>query len=74
MVTLPLLFMGMGSFEMLLILFLPLAITLWALIDTVKSNFKNDTNKLVWIIVIIGMPLLGGILYFLIGTKQKSTV
>lgn len=74
MVTLPLLFMGLGSFEILVLLFLPLAITLWALIDTVKSDFKNDANKLVWIIVILGMPLLGGILYFLIGTKQKATV
>ena len=68
-----LLFMGLGSFEVLILL-IPIGLTIWALIDAIKSNFQKDINKLVWIIVIVGMPFFGGILYFLIGSKQKSVV
>jgi uncharacterized membrane protein len=41
---------------------------LWivALVDCVKSN---NPNKVVWIIVIILLPFLGSILYFLLGRR-----
>ncbi len=43
-----------------------LCIILWicALISCIKSN---NSSKLIWIIVIIFVPLLGAILYFLMG-------
>lgn len=64
--------MGLGGLEvMLLFIVLPLAITIWALIDVVKSNFEKDINKLVWIIVIICFPFFGGILYYFVGRGQK---
>jgi Phospholipase_D-nuclease N-terminal len=42
---------------------------LWivALVDCLKSN---NPNKIVWVIVIILLPFLGSILYFLIGKSQ----
>lgn len=42
---------------------------LWiaAIVDCVKSN---NPNKVVWIIVIILLPFIGSILYFLIGRKS----
>jgi len=42
---------------------------LWivALVDCIKSN---GPNKIVWIIVIILIPFLGSILYFLIGKSN----
>jgi hypothetical protein len=43
---------------------------LWALIDILKSDFKGS-NKIVWLLLVIFIPLLGFILYFLIGKKQK---
>jgi len=70
-----LLFMGLGSTEISIILFtglIPLAVTIWALIDVIKSNFDKDVNKIVWIIVILGIPVIGAILYFFIGSRQKS--
>ena len=48
-----------------------LCFILWivALIDCLK----NDTpNKLVWVIVIILLPFLGSILYFLIGRGGRK--
>lgn len=50
--------------------FLHIILFLISLIDIVKSEFiKND--KLIWFISIIIVPLLGPILYLIIGKKQK---
>jgi chromate transport protein ChrA len=54
-----------------LIFILPAVIVLWALIDVIKSDFKDSTNKIIWLLLIIFLPLLGAILYFLIGRSQK---
>jgi hypothetical protein len=45
-----------------------LCLILWivALIDCIQSS---NPNKLLWIILIILLPFLGSILYFLIGKK-----
>lgn len=40
---------------------------LMALIDCLKSN---NPDKIVWVIVIILLPFLGAILYFLVGRKK----
>ena len=41
---------------------------LWimALVDCIKSN---NSNKVVWIIVIIVLPFIGSILYFVLGRR-----
>ena len=48
-----------------------LCLVLWivALVDCLKSS---SSNKLVWIIVIILLPFLGSILYFIMG-KSSTT-
>jgi Flp pilus assembly protein protease CpaA len=45
-----------------------LVLILWifAIVDCAKSN---NPNKVVWIIVILLVPLLGSLLYFLLGRK-----
>ncbi|MEO6006096.1 MAG: PLDc N-terminal domain-containing protein [Opitutus sp.] len=47
-----------------------LCFVLWilAIIDCAKSN---NPNKVVWIIVIILIPFLGSILYFLFGRSRN---
>ncbi|MFT2009164.1 PLD nuclease N-terminal domain-containing protein [Pontibacter sp. 13R65] len=69
-----LLLVRLGGPELLLILFfmgIPAMLWLWALVDLLKSDFKNQTNKLVWAVVIIFLPVLGALLYLLIGRGQK---
>ena len=46
-----------------------LCIILWivALIDCIKGN---NPNKIIWIVVIILIPFLGSILYFLMGRSK----
>lgn len=50
-----------------LIVFIPFLI---ALIDILRNKFEGS-NQLIWVLIILVLPLLGPILYFIIGTKQK---
>ncbi len=43
---------------------------LWALIDILKNEFTGS-NKLVWLLAVVLVPLIGVILYFFIGREQK---
>jgi hypothetical protein len=54
------------------ILIIAFFLLLWvsAFVDILKSNFKKN-SKLIWIIIVVLIPLLGAILYFRIGRKQK---
>lgn len=51
----------------MLLAFIP---TVIALIDILKSKF-NQNDKLVWILVVLFFNLIGAIIYFTIGRKQK---
>lgn len=46
-------------------------ITLVALIDIVRSDFKGDNDKIIWILLTLFLSPIGAILYFIIGKKQK---
>ena len=62
-----------GPKQMIIILlaFLGIIATIIALIDISKSKFSGN-DKIVWILVVL-TGLLGAILYFTIGKKQKQT-
>jgi len=43
----------------------------WSLVDALsRNNFKNTTEKLVWVFVIIQTFFLGTILYYFLGKKR----
>ncbi|SFO06665.1 Phospholipase_D-nuclease N-terminal [Algoriphagus ornithinivorans] len=48
-----------------------LAIYAYTIYDVVISNFANDTDKLIWILIVILVPLLGTVLWFLIGRGKR---
>jgi len=41
------------------------------IVDIVKSDFILPSNKTVWMLLVIFLPMLGMILYFMIGQGQK---
>ena len=59
---------------MLMLILIPFLIVpifwIWALIDILKSDFSGS-NKIIWLLVVIFLPLIGIILYFAIGRKQR---
>ncbi len=63
-----------GPFQMMLILgivfLLGVIPTIIALIDILKSKFERN-NKLIWVLVVLFLNLIGAVLYFTIGKKQK---
>ena len=65
--------MAIGVMELVVLLVL-FVVPLWliALVDILRHDFKGN-DKLIWILVIIFVPFLGPILYFLIGRKQRIT-
>ena len=44
-----------------------------ALVDIIKSNFLEN-NKIVWVLVVLLLPIIGAILYYIVGTKQKVKI
>ncbi|HCD89098.1 MAG TPA: hypothetical protein DEQ87_15880, partial [Algoriphagus sp.] len=48
-----------------------LAIYAYTIYDVVISNFANETDKLIWILIVILVPLLGTVLWFLIGRGKR---
>ncbi|MBD8489707.1 PLDc N-terminal domain-containing protein [Echinicola sp. CAU 1574] len=37
------------------------------IIDVVRSSFHTDTDKVIWVLIVVLLPLLGTLLWFLIG-------
>lgn len=52
-------------------IFLPSIFWIIALIDILKSDFRDTNGKIIWALVVIFLPVIGSILYFLIGKSQK---
>ena len=46
-------------------------IFLAAFINVLKSDFTDSTTKLMWVLVILLVPFLGSIIYFMIGGRHK---
>lgn len=61
--------MGLGF--LILLVLLIMVLPLIAIISILTSDFKDTTTKLIWVVVILFIPILGSILYFLIGRSQR---
>ncbi|UMB61396.1 PLD nuclease N-terminal domain-containing protein [Lutibacter sp. A80] len=59
----------LGSWPVGLFL-MTLILTILALIEILKSDFK-DNDKIIWIVVVLFFNFIGAILYFVIGRKQR---
>jgi len=47
-----------------------LAIYVYTIYDVVRSKFGGPNDKLVWVLVVLFLPLIGTILWFLMGKKS----
>ncbi|WP_096431612.1 PLDc N-terminal domain-containing protein [Labilibaculum antarcticum] len=61
---------AIGMIVMLLIFALAFLLPLLALLDVLRNEFTNS-NKLIWILIVLLLPFIGPIIYFIIGSKQK---
>jgi len=44
---------------------------IWALINILQSSVGND-KKLLWVVVVVLLPLIGLILWFFIGPRNRA--
>jgi hypothetical protein len=66
--------MGLSFLLMMsLITFAAFVFWIWVLVDILRSEFTGS-NKLIWLLAVIMVPLLGMILYWFIGREQKIKV
>jgi Tfp pilus assembly major pilin PilA len=63
---------GFGIPELIILpcMFVPFIAWMVALVDIIRSDFTGN-NKVIWLLIVLLVPLIGMILYFLIGKKQK---
>ncbi len=67
-------FLSLSAMHLIIVsvfLFLPTLLWIIALVDILKSNFKDSNNKILWVLVVILLPVIGSVLYFIIGKNQK---
>ncbi len=57
----------------LLLLLLPMVPTVLAIQDVVHRPFSEPQKKMIWLLIIIFLPPLGGITYFLFKKLGKKT-
>lgn len=68
---------GLGGWEILLLLvlfLLGLGLWLYALIDVLRSQFRNDSDKIIWVLVVIFLQFLGAIIYLTVGRNQTNMI
>ena len=67
-------FIGIGGAELIFLLILLIGVLLFPLlmvVNVLQSKFRDPYNKLVWVVVILLVPLVGALLYLLIGRNQR---
>jgi len=62
---------GLGGRSILLIFIVFAILWIWALVDLLKSDYKDNTNKIIWSLVIIFTFPIGPFLYLAIGKNSK---
>ncbi len=63
---------GGGIIITLLVVLFIFLIPLLALISALMSNFRGN-EKILWVLIILLLPFLGSVLYFLIGRNQRTS-
>ncbi len=67
----PLFLFGGGILITLLVIIFIFLLPLFALISALSSTFPGN-EKIIWVLLIIFLPFLGSLLYFIIGTNQRT--
>lgn len=45
---------------------------LYAIIEIVSDDYKNDTDKILWFLLVFFLPFIGTIAYYFIGRNKIS--
>jgi len=67
---------GVGLLELIVVfvvfgLLILLPLTFFAILDVVRSDFRRDSDRILWALIVLLVPVIGPVLYYLVGRKQK---
>ncbi len=61
---------GAGILVILLFIFFIILLPILALISVLMNDFRGN-DKIMWVLIIIFLPFLGSLLYFLMGRDKR---
>ena len=64
---------SIGFLTLLFMIVVPLFFLVVPLIDIVKNEFTGN-NKIAWILLVIFVPVFGGMLYFIFGIGRNHQI
>ena len=59
-------FMAAFAGAMMLVAVVIIILWIWMIIDCAKRKFKNDAEKIIWIVVIVLAGWIGALVYFIV--------
>ena len=66
--------MGLGGIVFLLLSLAYLAFWIYCLVDVIRSDFKDQNMKIIWVIIILFAHLIGPLAYLAIGKSTKTSI
>jgi uncharacterized membrane protein YczE len=63
---------GVQEILILMVIGLLFAFWLWMLVDCLKNQALQGTEKIVWVLVIIFLHALGALVYFFVGRSKRT--
>jgi hypothetical protein len=63
-----------GGFLIIMLLFSLIYFLLWVycVIDVIRSNFKDQNMKLIWIVILLFAHIIGPLVYLVLGKTTKA--
>ena len=47
---------------------------IYTIVDIVKSNFQDETTKIIWLLVVVLIGILGSLIYWIFGRSGRVIV
>lgn len=60
------------SLPTLILLFIPALVNLWAIWHTFTHEFSSTRQRMLWMLVTVFVPLIGGTIYLIFGYKKSG--
>jgi len=70
MATIGVLWFAVFMLIMMAIIILALIFWIYMLVDSIKRKYKNDNDKVVWVLVIIFLGVIGALVYYFVVKKK----
>lgn len=61
-----------GGFGVAELLLMPLLIWGYAIVEIAAGTFKDSIDKVVWLLLVLMVPVLGVIFYYLVGRRRLA--